>query len=249
MSHETKIEEELRYVEIFSGLRPDLRISDLRASTDPPDFACTIDGMKVAIEVTRFFLPSNDPFTPQAMDAYRQRMATMLCDLHAKIGLPPSHISVRLSVEDNLRFLDSRKLLAEQLVDFVADHISDCAGYVEFPPWSVPKHLVDAGVNSIAILRNDALTKGYWVFPHAAFIPESRSSSVQEIVTRKSGDTHKYAKSCDSLWLLIVSGSGGLHSMIDFDGDVLTTEYVTTFDRIFLLRTFGTVHELKTSKP
>jgi hypothetical protein len=48
------------------------------------------------------------------------------------------------------------------------------------------------------------------------------------------------------LWLLIVSGSGGLHSMVDFDGDVLTASYASSFDRIFLLRTFGSsVHELK----
>jgi hypothetical protein len=100
-------------------------------------------------------------------------------------------------------------------------------------------------MHTFMILRQDKLLKAFWSIGEIAFVPESDSRLVQEVLEKREPRVALYRENAKILWLLIVAGAGGIHSIIDFDWAVLTAAYSTSFDRVFLLRTFGsTVHEL-----
>ena len=114
----------------------------------------------------------------------------------------------------------------------------------------LPEGLYEQGVSSLSILRHRNLTKPFWSVSQSGFVPESTGTMVQAVVDRKNQNCGAYRAKAKQLWLVIISGSKGLHSILDFDGDVLSTEYRSEFDRIFLFRTFGaSVHELKRLSP
>jgi len=237
--------EERQYLDVFAQLRPDLSFESIR-ECERPDFICSVAGVTTGIEMTRFFYPSSSRVTPQAVNGYRDQLASNLRAEHSKRGLPPLHVSVHLFSEEKLLARQARQRLMTCLLDFVGQHIPPQGPHVEFDYDSMNAELIDLGVDRIAVLRSAALKKPFWALPYAAFIPDSNASLIQGIVTEKSACASEYRKKASSLWLLIVSGSGGLHSIVDFDGDVLTASYASSFDRIFLLRTFGSsVHELK----
>jgi hypothetical protein len=240
-----KKDDERMFVEAFAKLRPDLRLSEIR-DAERPDFICSVDGNPVGIEVTRFFFPSSGPIPPQAVDGYRQQLAQALCTEHARRRLVPLHVSVHFASDDKLLTSHNRQLLVGLLVNFVEMHVPPEGPHITFDYDSLPSTLLELGVGRILVLRNAALTEPFWSLPYGSFIPASHSSHVQDIVASKSALVSEYLKSVSVLWLLIVSGSAGLHSILDFERDVLTASYTTTFQRLFLFRTFGSsVHELK----
>jgi hypothetical protein len=140
---------------------------------------------------------------------------------------------------------EGRALLVEALLDFVQCNIPTPDTHAEFGYSEFPRSLHEAGVDRLSVWNLPKLTKPFWSVPYASFIPESRSELIQNIVNAKFPLVAEYKMKVSAVWLLIVSGTGGLHSIIDFDQDVLTTSYYSAFDRIFLFRTFGpSVHEL-----
>lgn len=237
--------EERRYLDAFFELRPDFIVSDIVGS-ESPDFICCVDGVKVGIEMTRFFFPSSEQQPPQAKEAYRDQLARDLRRGHAARGFTPLHISVHFHSDELLMRASGRSFLVEELLDFVQNNIPPPGPHKEFSYDDLPRSLHEAGVNSILVLNLPKLTKPFWSVPQFSFIPESHAALIQNIASTKSSFSVRYRKEVSTLWLLIVSGVGGLHSMIDFDRDVLSANYSSTFDRIFLFRTFDpSIHELK----
>jgi len=233
------------YFDAFVERRPDLALTEVRES-ERPDFICLASGILTGIEMTRFFFPSVDGIPPQAINGYRDQVAQSLREEHLRRALPPLHASVHLFSDDKLLSGAARRQMTVALVDFVGSNIPAIGPGVEFQ--DLPAALVDLGVDRISVIRTAALTRPTWSLPYASYIPESRSSMVQAIITEKSALAGEYRKQASALWLMIVSGTDGLHSIIDLDGDVLSTLYASDFDRVFLFRTFGpSIHELKTA--
>lgn len=236
--------EERYYFDIFAERLPDLKISDVR-DFERPDFLCVVDGLLTGVEMTRLFFPSAGKRPPQAAEAYRDRLSSMLNEEHTRRKLPALNVAVHLFAEEKLFQPEGRELLVNSLVDFIARNIPSLGGSIELDWESLSPSLSAVGVERISILRHPSFTKAFWSLPYASFIPESDSALVQAIITEKSELVSEYRKNAPHLWLLIISGTGGLHSIVDFDGDVLSASYRSDFDRIFLFRTFGSaLHEL-----
>jgi hypothetical protein len=240
-----KKERERFFLDAFIERRLDLGILN-PCESESPDFICTASGVRIGIEVTQFYFPSESKRPPQAIDAYRGKLTCQLQELH-KIGdYLPVHVSIHFWSEENLLTAPARRLLAERILSFVAVHIPPIGPHVEHRMDDEAVDLLDMGVDSIIMIRTASLTKGTYAIGHGAFIPESRSNLIQDILDQKASLIPEYRKKAKALWLLILSGTGGLHSIIDFDRDVLTAEYSTEFDRVFVFRTFGPhIHELK----
>lgn len=233
------------YVDAFIAMRPDLGIKDIQDS-ESPDFLCTVFGIITGIEITQFYFPSKAKRPPQAMDAYRNRLTVLLQELHAHGQYLPIHVSIHLFSDDHLLTRQSREKLAYKILSFVKDRIPPIGPHVEHVTDEEAPDLLALGVDRIMMIRTNSLTKATYAIGHASFIPESKSALIQEIIDQKSSLIPEYQKKASALWLLILSGTGGLHSIIDFENDVLTAEYETTFDRVFIFRTFGAhIHELK----
>lgn len=233
---------ERRYLDAFAKWA-DLALTDI-CESERPDFICSAAGIVTGIEITRFFFPSVDRVPPQAVNGYREQVAQILREEHSQRGLLPLHGSVHLFSEEKLLSNVSRRQLALSVLDFVESRVPPIGPHVEFD--DLPAPLNSLGVDRITVIRTAALTRPTWSLPYASFIPESLSSVVQAVITSKSSLVGEYRKKAPVIWLLIVSGTNGLHSIIDFDRDVLSASYTSAFDRLFLLRTFGpSVHELR----
>ena len=240
-----KKQEERLYLDAFSELRSDLQLTEIIES-ERPDFLCNSCGAPVGIEMTRFFLPSGGSVSPQALNGYRNQLARALRDEHAKRNIPPFHVSVHFFAEEKLLDRDTRQRLTNYLLEFAAQRMPAVGPHVVFEYEKLTSELTELGVQRISILRNASLTQPFWSLPYASFVPDSDSSQIQAVINEKSPLVAEYRRKAAVIWLLIVSGSGGLHSIIDFDGDVLSASYAANFDRVFLFRTFGSsVHELK----
>ncbi|MGD0537838.1 MAG: hypothetical protein ABSC03_09360 [Verrucomicrobiota bacterium] len=232
------LSEFLKLMPEFQGLKP--------IDSEGPDFLCDVLGILTGIELTRFFFPTAGRLPPQAAEAYRSRLASELREEHLKTRVTPVHVSVHIYRDDALFKPRQRTALKKELFAFVSHRIPPSGPYVEFDSESLSKSLCEKGVDAIMILHNAKLTTPYWSVPYASVIPESSSSIVQGIIGKKDRLVPKYRKKADKLWLLILSGTDGLHSTVYFDNDVLTHRYATDFDRVFLFRTFGAcAHELR----
>ena len=222
----------------LQGLKP--------IDSEGPDFLCDAAGILTGIELTRFFFRTSRHLAPQAAEAYRRCLGDKLREIHLKSTITPVHVSVHLYRDDALFKPDQRAALKKELFAFVCHRIPPPGPYVEFDSESLSKSLCEKGVDSIMILHNAKLTRPCWSLPYASVVPESSSSIIQGIIDKKARHVPKYRKKADKLWLLILSGTDGLHSTVYFDNDVLTHRYSTDFDRLFLFRTFGaSAHELK----
>lgn len=237
--------EERYFLEEFLKLRPELGVDDIR-DEEAPDFLATVGGETVGIELVQFVFPHCGGISPQALDNYRGQFSKRLRERHAARGIPAVTVGLHLTHHEILMAAANREALAETLLDFIAARIPPEGPHVRYDFDDLPSDLYAKGVSSISILRHHALTKPFWSVSQSGFIPESTGNLVQAVVDRKNQNCEAYRTKTQQLWLLIISGSKGLHSILDFDGDVLTPEYQTSFDRVFLFRTYGgSVNELK----
>ncbi len=240
--------EERFFLAKFLELRPDLSLGNLRDS-EAPDFLATFQGREIGIELVRFVFPSNGAISPQAIENYRDQLAAALKQQHAARGIPPVTVSLHLDTHEPLMTRPGRDTLTGLLLDFVSARIPSFGPHVDYDWDQLPEALTDRGVSHLSILRHPSLTLPFWTVPHAGFIPESTGAVVQAVIDRKSANRAAYLAKAPEHWLLIISGTQGLNSILDFDRDVLTTDYSAAFERLFLFRTFGpSTHELKVRK-
>lgn len=233
------------FLEKFLGLRPDLKLANLRDS-EAPDFLATFEGREIGVELVQFVFPQRGGISPQAIDNYRRQLMAALKREHVARGIPAVTVSLHLDTHEPLMTRAGRDALVRLLLDFVAERIPSEGPHVEYEWDDLPEQITESGVSRLSILRHASLTDAFWTVPHASHLPESTGTLVQAVIDRKSANRSAYQTKAPEHWLVIISGSQGLHSILDFDRDVLTTDYAAAFERVFLFRTFGpSVHELK----
>ena len=224
------------FLQEFLKLMPELtELSPI--DSEAPDFLFDVAGARIGIEVTRCFLPSDQ--RTRAVESYRERLARELQQEHRGSGLLPAHVSVHMHKETAFLTTSRRELLKRELLTFVSGRIPPPGPHVEFDFEVLPQPLLELGVEDVWILNQEI--EPSWCFGYANSLPESCSSIIQDILNQKAPRIAKYRKKADKVWLLILSGTEGLHSIVHFDRDILSHEYSTDFDRVFLFRTFGPV--------
>lgn len=241
---EMKKDEERYFLREFLKLHLGLEVTAL-ADSEEPDFLCLSDGQRTGIEVTRFFFPSSGPLPPQAVSRYRREFGQRLRAHHSGTGMPPVTVTIHMANDTAIVSETGRDALEAALFAFVGRNIPPPGPHVSFDWSNLPELLLDLGVHAISVLRHPNLTKPFWSLSEGSFVPESESPLVQAILDKKNPRVPSYRKKAAAVWLLILSGTEGLHSILDFDGDVLTARYTTAFDRLFVFRTYGpSTHEL-----
>ena len=247
-SASTKKDEERHFLTEFLKLHSGLGAS-APVDSEEPDFQCLVADRPTGIEVTRFFFPSSGPRPPQALSRYRREFARHLRANHAGTGMPPVMVTVHLASDTAVVSKTGRTALETALFAFVGRNLPHEGPHVDFDWRDFPEALLDLGVHTISILRPRNLTKPFWSLSESSFVPESGSPLVQAILDKKSNRLPTYRKKAPAVWLLIVFGTEGLHSILDFDGDILTASYTTAFDRLFVFRTYGpSTHELRINR-
>lgn len=165
---------------------------------------------------------------------------------HCTTDIPPVHVSVHTYCDDALVSANGRLKLERELFAFVRDRIPPIGPHIRYHSDSFPPALYELGIDSVTVFRYPGLKKAFWSLPYGAFVPESSAKLIQEVIDKKNVLVPTYRAKATELWLLILSGTDGLHSLVHLDSDILSATYSAGFDRVFLFKTFGpSVHELK----
>lgn len=247
--NERKKEIERELVNRFANANPSLGISKIR-DFESPDFLCeTIDGA-CGIEVADFVFNPDRARLSLGIARDRRRMEEELNDEHRKRGLPPLNVWVRLLWHNKLRESSFRQDLKQLLIDLVAK-----TGWTDLVPITIEREdvgesLYERGVCSVLFIGGSCFSRPCWTFPHGACLPESEPEMVQSLVDKKNSKVKAYRQNVLRNWLLITAGPLGLDSMIEATDSILNAKYGTTFNRLFLFRTFGShTHELRIQSP
>jgi len=232
------------WLEHFRELRPDLKIQEVQ-DHERPDFLCLVEDVLTGIEVTQFFYPSDQQPPPQAFDTFRTQLQLALRDESSRRALPPVHVSVRMARCSELGKASARQRLAKALTAFVEANIPRIGPHLEFASDELTDEITSMGIDSVALISADEMTHPTWGISSSAWLPSSRAALIQEIIARKSANVSDYQSAALRLWLLIMAGTHGLYSMLHFENDVLTHQYTSAFDRVFICSQIGlAVHEL-----
>lgn len=241
--------EERYYLDICLKLMPQLAVSSIQ-ETEAPDFLAIADDDQIGIELVRFVFEHGSGRSPAAVHNYRNQLGRRLRGEHITRQIPPVQVSVHFSHDEVLLSRKDRANLAERLLTFISANIPAQNSSVEFGYDTLPSEIYDLGVSRLNVLRSVALTDPFWAMPHAGYLPESTAERVQSLIDKKALHVAAYRRRAPQLWLIIISGTQGLQSILDLDGGLLEASYETEFDRLFLFRAFGgTFHELKRQKP
>ena len=139
-----------------------------------------------------------------------------------------------------------RAALRKELLAFVGQRIPPPGRYREFDACSLRESLSQLGVERVLIFNSRPAVL-CWTFASSRVLPQSCPDWFQGEMNRKAARLAEYKKKAEMVWLLILSGTGGLPSMVYFDGDVLTHRYSSDFDRLFVFGSsygFGELHKL-----
>jgi hypothetical protein len=227
-----KKERERLYLDAFLISSPELVVSEI-SSSEEPDFLVRMGGRTIGIELTSFFFPQKGGVPHAARDRYRDLLQDTLQHEQRVRGLPAMYLSVHLAESADYLTKSGRASLTRLIVDFVAARVPPVGSEISPEP---TRELYQAGVSTVHIYRSQEITKAQWTLPYASFIPESKSELIQRIVDEKNANVARYRRNAEEVWLLIVSGTAGLLSMIDLDNDVSHATYKGDFERLQLLK-------------
>ena len=235
------------WLESFLESRPEIRF-DRISDHESPDFLCTIGGDRIGIEVVRYFAPSDRPHPPQAIESFHCKLSDDLVDRSLKARLPLGHYSVFSTRDDFGSSSLERNEIANDLIDFALKfgHPSE---RTEFDYNSLSECLQDAGFDQIMFFPNPSLSRPYWTFPIAHFVPRTAIGDMQNLIDKKMKKLSQYRKSASVNWLLVLSGAAGVGSFLNAGEQLFSTSYSFEFDRVFVFESGGrNAYELKKAK-
>lgn len=229
-----KKEEERLYLDRFKDSIDDFPNGEIE-EFEEPDFLIRENNKIVGIEVTKMFWERNpDELPQQAKESVHDLIAIKASKLHTENGLPTCHVSVHFS-QTKLKKKDT-DTVARIIFDIVSKNIPRPGSSIQIPPnaWTcVP---LPGELSAVSIHQIDEIGETFYSAPQFGWIPNLRADSdLQSTINVKNGRINAYRKNCDEIWLLINLGFGSISSQFDVPDDVLRHNYVTHFDRIYLL--------------
>ncbi len=221
----------------------------LVTSTEEPDFLIAGRHQTIGVELTELHREVQSGQVPlQAMEAMRHRVVARAQELYVQSGGPP----VRCTI-----FMQEAHIEKSQ-VEPLANAIASIAkrnlplpntSLSESYDWTNRDYFPDI-IDTVSVHRLDAITETHFNCPGATWVPKLSSGDIIRTLEAKTPKYAAYRTRCDQAWLLINADIGAMSTWFDFETDALAGPFVTTFDRVFLMRHFGqALHDLPLAKP
>jgi hypothetical protein len=105
-------------------------------------------------------------------------------------------------------------------------------------------------VNSVAVHRLDAITETHFTSPGATWVAPFTAADIERALVSKEPKHSTYRQRCDEAWLLINADISAMSTWFQFDPAAVSGTLETRFERVFVLRHFGsTLHEIAVVPP
>lgn len=223
---------------------------------ETPDFLVMMDsGRKIGIEHTQVFKKDGMDETAEQADEATKEFIKTAAKKHAEaLGLPPAHVTLffnpqhlRQTVGSKRRFFTKaeRQTIAENIAEFVGNHMPDegCSVELAWRPGQ-PRQ-----VDLIHINRVYPVARPGWRWLEFNAIQYDAIERLQTAITRKSDRYEACLRNCDGCWLLVVAHSFLSSGTIHPDETSRAHIYNSPFKRTYFLDVgLGSVVLLKTNK-
>ena len=214
---------------------PDGRIE----SSEEPDFLVHGNAVTIGIELTELHRETRSGTKPQqALEAMRHRVVAKAQELYIAANLPS--VTVSIFMNDGYDIKRDRVLpLAKIIRQLVESHLPDknSSQKIEYD-WKNPASFPDPFIK-ISVHRRDAITRTFFSAPGATWVTTLSYADIDRAAEPKEMKYSTYRKKCDEAWLVINADIGSMSTWFEFDSSMLSKPLRTRFERVFILRHFG----------
>ena len=220
----------------------------MQNSSDPPDFHCSYDGNRIAVEHTRLFRRSRGRLLPLHSLKIERRICKRLSSLLKAAHDParPIHASVTFASCETVRGDRQESAVAKGLSDFIQRRLS-------VDP-SLPVFLYMDDLSAISPSLSDVLlTEGAGASTAARHtlgqVDEWALAELDAAAKEKARRLPTYKARFDQSWLLFEVGGDHLSQWIEPSEEACSKGIVTEFDRVFVVDTaMPHVYEIRTRR-
>jgi hypothetical protein len=239
---EKKAEEEFYLRRLLKAIGLD----SIAEPDESPDFVLKREASVVGVEVTRLFHSAAIGMMPrQAAEQLRTRVVKEAERLYVAGGHPPVLASVHFNPSHGFKKGDVPHL-AQRLLQLVLRNMPAIDSRQEEEYEWENREWFPEEFHLVSVARLSVVTQSHWSAPDAAYAPTCSPELVQERVSEKAAKISSYSSKVPECWLLVVADDFWLSGSFQFPPETLQHEYVSPFNRLFLLEAFGgEVHELR----
>ena len=234
---------ELHSLERFKALLPDFPEGAI-TPTEEPDFLVDMPRGRLGIELTELHRDVPPGAIPQqASEAMRHRVVERAQDMYSADGHPP----IRCTVFMHNKHIEKNEVasLASAIVKIAVKNVPPPNSSVrEEYDWTNRAYFPGI-LDSVTVHRLDGMTQSHFNCPGSTWVAPLAPGDLERAIASKEGKYDAYRKRCEEAWLLINADIGSMSTWFQFDSAALTGPFRTSFQRVFVMRHFGSsLHEL-----
>jgi hypothetical protein len=239
---------ELLYVRLFKEKFAEFPAGEI-VPHETPDCLVRAQDRCLGIEVTRIFRDVQDDsgHSLQRRVSELEHIVQTARAIHESSGQPPVIVSAFFSKHHGFGRAD-RQTVANSLAEVVCRDMPQGMGRykIQYDP---AKSYFSNRIDEVHITRLPGLTHdlNQWTAPEAAWARPHGPEFLQSVLDGKAASYDAYRLNCDEVWLIILSGTERLASIVHFAEGALQHQYTTPFDRAFLFEDGTNVFPLKTA--
>ncbi|HEX9390764.1 MAG TPA: hypothetical protein VF928_05580 [Usitatibacteraceae bacterium] len=244
-----KKEKERWYLDRFLGLLPSFQPGEVVAH-EGPDFLVGGERSSVGVELTELHRSVPDGVTPgQAQEAMRERVVGRAKELFSAASAAPLYVSVLLNESISIGKSDVEPL-AKKIAALL---LSNCPAvgkrYEGRYDW-VNRDRVPKQVHRLAAYNVPNSNRAFFYAPGATWVASLTSEVVQRVLDSKEPKIPAYRSQCVETWLVIAHDTNRMSTWFELSYEPSNVEFVSSFDRVFLLNLFANkLEELNVSPP
>jgi hypothetical protein len=239
----SKKEIESYYLERFKELLPGFP-SGMVIPTEEPDFLVETPSGHVGIELTELHVAASPGSVPvQASLAMRQRTVDRAQAIYAAGGHPPIRCTVFMSNEHIHK--SEVEDLATAIASIAIKNLPPGYGSVREDYNWLNRDYFPERIHSVAVHRLDAITRTHFNCPGAVWVPHLVTEDIERAIGPKGGKYSAYRTRCAEAWLVVCADTTTMSTWFEFEPPALCATYRAPFERVFVMRQFGSLlHEL-----
>lgn len=228
---------EKRQFQVFCKLYDAFPEGTIEDDRERPDFRVTTPtGVTIGIDLMDVYL-AKGPRTQQAQECLRPRIA----DLAQKKWGESQGISVHVSVHFNPIYEIKKtevEAIATNIVGIVKRIMPQTEGIAEESYGWLSRHYFPEAIHTISVLRSHDAPGTSFGAPYAEYIPRLMPDEVQRKLDHKRRKYDDYRAQCHSVWLVMNTDitPERLSSSFSIPDYTRRFEYITPFDKVFLLK-------------
>ena len=209
--------------------------------TEEPDFLVHCEKWIIGIELTELHRKTPNGAKPQqALEAMRHRVVAKAKELYIASNLPPVNVSIFMNDGYDIK-KEQVVPLAETIHKLIANHLPEqnTSEEIEYDwknPGSFPDPLIKISVHRLAVI-----TKTFFGAPAATWVSTLSDADIERAVDPKERRYSTYRAKCDEAWLVINADIGSMSTWFEFESSALSKPLQTRFERVFILRHFGSL--------